>query len=127
MLALCLSASAAYSAQPSDASPAPAAVPLPSGGPCTYKHTPGTVAVAAVLRSSAVTIARFVFRPDNASEALRTDSDLEVEFSGSPLQAGSTFAAVRSQILSGSCMPLDYVATIGGRSERLSYHAADGQ
>lgn len=128
MIAFCLAlASAECCAQPSDAAPARAAVPLPPGGPCTYKHTPGTVAVAAVLRPSTVTLARFVFRPDDASEALRTDVDLEVDVSDSTLQVGSKFAAVRSQVVSGSCIPLDYVATIGGRTERLSYHVADGQ
>ena len=123
---LALASTASY-AQPDGASPPLVAKPVPPGGPCTYKQTHGTVAVAAVLRLSTVPHVRFAFRPDNALEALRTDSDLAVEISDSTLPVGSTFAAVRSEIVSGSCIPIDYVATIRGRPERLSYQAAGSQ
>lgn len=127
VLLACLAfANAACDAQQGDGASAPMAA-TPAGGPCTYKHTPGTVTVLAVLRSSNSTMVRFAYRPDNASEALRTDSGLEGQLSGSAPQSGSTFAAVRWQIISGSCMPLDYIATIGGRSERLTYHSADNR
>ena len=90
------------------------------GGPCTYSYGQGYFQVVQVLPAPpAASEVLFVFHPSSAIGPMYGDVNVSGSFGADAPAVGQVFAGMRGVETSGTCLPLNYVVTIGGKRREL--------